>query len=74
VQLPDGGGIKPFEGTARNDHINGHAGPNRIFGLAGDDIIWGDAAPGEVVCGLGRDTVYLDDSDTVAGCEVQKKN
>src|SRR5215213_3568138 len=57
VQLPDGGGSKPYEGTERNDRINGHDGPNRIFGLAGDDIIWGDAAPGE----QGDD--YLDGGD-----------
>jgi Ca2+-binding RTX toxin-like protein len=58
------------------DNITGHAGSDRLFGNADDDLI--DAANAEtagssdvVDCGSGVDTVIANDNDTVSSnCEV----
>ena len=52
-------------GTDRNDNLLGSWGPDRIVGLAGDDIIWANRKPegqsrgtDHVDAGAGNDTVY----------------
>ena len=62
-----GNGTK--HGTDRNDRLNGQHGSNTIFGMGGDDIIWGDSAHDSggsralkqtdmLDAGAGDDTVY----------------
>ncbi len=59
-----GGGAK--NGTERNDTLLGNHRNNRLFGLAGDDVIWGDSvhsaggtkARDELDGGPGNDTIY----------------
>ena len=59
-----GAGAK--NGTDRNDTLLGNHRNNRLFGLAGDDVIWGDSvhsaggtkAHDELDGGPGNDTIY----------------
>jgi Ca2+-binding RTX toxin-like protein len=53
------------KGTDRNDNLLGSRGPDRLFGLAGDDIIWANRKPtgrsrgtDRIDAGPGNDTVY----------------
>jgi Ca2+-binding RTX toxin-like protein len=51
------------DGTPGRDFIDGKGGADRIFGGAGDDVLWGDAFPGDaardrVDGGPGDDTIY----------------
>jgi Ca2+-binding RTX toxin-like protein len=63
-QAGDGGAMR--HGSERNDNLLGGHGADRILGLGGDDVIWGDRHHGnggtrsrdELAGGDGNDTIY----------------
>jgi Ca2+-binding RTX toxin-like protein len=64
IILEDGGGSR--HGSERNDNLLGGRGSDRLDGLDGDDVLWGDrhetdagfGATDVLVGGPGRDTIY----------------
>jgi Ca2+-binding RTX toxin-like protein len=61
-----------LSGGAGDDTLSGRGGTDRLSGGPGNDTIYArDKTPDTIDCGSGRDTVYSDAKDTVAGnCEV----
>jgi RTX calcium-binding nonapeptide repeat (4 copies) len=69
-RLSGGGGPDSLYGDAGRDRLAGGGGPDRLLGGAGADLIRAvDGRRDLVRCGAGRDRVWADAVDSVAGCE-----
>jgi serralysin len=69
-----GPGDDKIVGMEGHDVLLGGEGDDRVGGLEGDDRLWGGAGADFILCGTGRDSAKVDDSDRLLGdCELTER-